>query len=45
MIRELYERVKHRYRLWRYPPRPMVGLWATLTPEQRDRILANRDDV
>lgn len=28
---------------WRYPPRPMTGLWATLSPEQQAAILRRRE--
>jgi hypothetical protein len=39
MIRILGDRLFTLYERWRYPPRPMTGLWSTLTDEQKKRIL------
>lgn len=40
-----YDWARFHFMRWRYPPRPMTGLWATLTPEQRKRIVESKADV
>ncbi|MHC2109357.1 hypothetical protein [Methylobacterium sp. CM6246] len=41
----LYDWAQFHFLRWRYPPRPMTGLGAILTPEQRKRILESKADV
>lgn len=45
MVSELAMRVKQKAVWTMYPPRPMTGLWATLTPDEQLRILDGKDDV
>ena len=40
LLSDFYEAARFAVAQWRYPPRPMVGLWATLSDEQKHLILS-----